>query len=521
MAIDTPPIYSNIIYNSLFFPDANSTGFTQIQANALYLRKTVQDIDPFLATFQSGIKTNTVDTTDPTGATNCGLFTGATDSIIDIGPITAPALKSALMRIGTGGATTLQLGSNTSNCNIYNPILSTTVPANTDNSTKIISTAWINNWFGYVLNNLTLTWALVQTFTLGILTNSINPINVGGTLQIGQGSTTNNVEIASQASRSVILHLGDGDNNTSGGGVHIGNGVDSSNNVQILNGAYGATGVAGQVNILTGTHNALATGGNVNIHTGTCKGISTIGNSLSTTTINSAITNIANNGMAATDKVNICGGANATGSELFLGSTTLTRAFLRGVDVNINHQRAGNINIGADTLISTTNILGTTNIGSTSKVLTINAPMVVGYATSALTLPTQIGYTVYDTITLTGTIPSNANRYFFGAGGKVLPSGVWLIQFTTRARSAGTSTFTRYFTWGEDSITGTNPLSAMTSLSSTTVIDSEGLSTCGAFTVTSTGTTTYNIVIYFVYTGSAISFDAGTFGSTVKRTRLA
>ena len=147
--------------------------------------------------------------------------------------------------------------------------------------------------------------------------------------------------------------------------------------------------------------------------------------------------------------------------------------------------------------------------------------MVVNYPTTALTLPTQIGYTVRDTITLTGTIPLNANRYFFGAGGKVLPAGVWLIQFTTRGRSTGTSTFTRYFTWGEDSVTGTNPLNAMTSLSSTTVIDSEGLSTCGAFTVTSTGTTTYNIVIFFIYTGSPIYADVGEFGSTVKRTRLA
>jgi hypothetical protein len=42
------------------------------------------------------------------------------------------------------------------------------------------------------------------------------------------------VEVAAVASRSVVLHLGDGNNST--GAVHIGNGTSSSGNVQILNG---------------------------------------------------------------------------------------------------------------------------------------------------------------------------------------------------------------------------------------------------------------------------------------------
>jgi hypothetical protein len=82
------------------------------------------------------------------------------------------------------------------------------------------------------------------------------------------------VEIASQTSRSVILHLGDG--NTSSGGIHIGNGNGSSNNVNILNGDYTSGQTAGTVNILTGTHGVGTLQGNMNLFT-TSRGTLTIG----------------------------------------------------------------------------------------------------------------------------------------------------------------------------------------------------------------------------------------------------
>jgi hypothetical protein len=80
-----------------------------------------------------------------------------------------------------------------------------------------------------------------------MVTNAIDPTTVGGTLLIGHGSATNNVEVAAVASRSVVLHLGDGNNST--GAVHIGNGTSSSGNVQILNG----TGSTGTINLGSAT----------------------------------------------------------------------------------------------------------------------------------------------------------------------------------------------------------------------------------------------------------------------------
>ena len=107
-------------------------------------------------------------------------------------------------------------------------------PAPESNSTLAATTAWVRTFFTSLLSQI-LVWDLVQTYD-GFLTNAINP---SGTLLIGHGATDNNVEIASLAGRSVVLHLGDGNGST--GAIHIGNGAGSNNNVQILNGT-GSTG---------------------------------------------------------------------------------------------------------------------------------------------------------------------------------------------------------------------------------------------------------------------------------------
>ena len=131
---------------------------------------------------------------------------------------------------------------------------------------------------------------VVETFTAGIKTNTINPAT-SNIVAIGNVAT-NNVEIGVVANRSTVLHIGDGD--TSSGNILIGSGVDSTGNVQILNGAYNAGIVAGNVNILNGTHNATTTGGNVNIHRGNANGEFNVGNALSTINLNAGVTNITN-----------------------------------------------------------------------------------------------------------------------------------------------------------------------------------------------------------------------------------
>jgi hypothetical protein len=100
------------------------------------------------------------------------------------------------------------------------------------------------------------TSAVLQYYFGGISVNTINPTTTGGTLLIGHGSATNNVEVAAVASRSVVLHLGDG--NTSSGGIHLNNGTNATGNVEILNG-IGSTGTLtlGSSTSTTHLHNPL------------------------------------------------------------------------------------------------------------------------------------------------------------------------------------------------------------------------------------------------------------------------
>lgn len=83
------------------------------------------------------------------------------------------------------------------------------------------------------------TWNNLQYYFGGIAVNTINPNGAGGTVNIGSGYTYSPVFVSGQASRSVVLHLGDG--NTSTGGIHINNGTNTTGNVEILNGT-GSTG---------------------------------------------------------------------------------------------------------------------------------------------------------------------------------------------------------------------------------------------------------------------------------------
>lgn len=104
--------------------------------------------------------------------------------------------------------------------------------------TKMANTSYvIANLVPYLasLPPLSITWLALQNFTT-IETDTVNPI--GSTITIGSG-VDHDIRIANQNSRSVILHLGDGDSATSG--IHIGNGANSLGNVNILNGA-GSTG---------------------------------------------------------------------------------------------------------------------------------------------------------------------------------------------------------------------------------------------------------------------------------------
>jgi hypothetical protein len=117
----------------------------------------------------------------------------------------------------------------------------------TENSNIIATTQWVQNFFNYV-KTIANTWTGTQTFTLGMLTDTINPTTPSGTLIIGNTSVNTNVEVATQSGRTAILRLGDGTGASTSGEIHIGNGSSSTNAVNIL---YSSTdaGSSGTINL--------------------------------------------------------------------------------------------------------------------------------------------------------------------------------------------------------------------------------------------------------------------------------
>ena len=365
------------------------------------------------------------------------------------------------------------------------------------NETVINTTTYLKGSTFITTPNLDNIYAPLAT-SICSLWNNVN----AGTINIGNGQTSpfGSIAIGNSASRAGAIAIATGSGSTSS--ITIGTEATSNTTTTM----YGNTVITKpQIYILAPTSAAsniylygALSGGSVLFCANQVGGTFEIGSSATRT----GAVEIAKN---TRGDVNIASNMTVVGTNtVTIGSTSLGTVVMRGAEVNLNTSGAGDVNICSS---------GGGNIN-------IYQPLSPYYAPSVIT-SAEIGYTVRDTITFSGTIPTTTNCYFFGTG-KVLPIGVWLIQFTTRGRSTGTSTFTRYFTWGEDSVTGTTPLAAMTSLSSSTVIDSEGLSTTGSFVVSSTGSTTYNIVVYFVYSGSSIYLDTSPgFASVVKRTRIA
>ena len=250
----------------------------------------------------------------------------------------------------------------------------------------------------YLQKTIPDTATAIETFSNGIKTDAINPTTTTGTIQIGQTATNSNVEIAAQASRSTVLHLGDG--NLSSGAVHIGNGAGSSNNVQILNGNYTSGQTAGQVNILTGTHAVGTIGGNCNLFTGS-RGTLTIGS-----TTNNSITVVKQtqftNGtysdkmdpIAATSAMTIGGTLIAAGSLTLggLGSTVIGRPTMSNpITLNYNPTTISTGQLGTS-ILPTYNTPFSLTAGVVKNIVTYSLPIGVYFIQANCVTPTGVTY---------------------------------------------------------------------------------------------------------------------------------
>ena len=170
---EAPPVPVSDSFNISQW-NATDTGksATQSWVNRNFLSKVIADTATKLISFASGITTNSI-----------SVYSGNTISI------------------GTtiGGQTVA----------LYSPTTNVPVLSSTDNSIKIPNTSWVQNWFGNVVNTISLSWALAQTFTLGILTNSIKCITTSGTLNINSvDSATGGVIICGGPSQTSGVTIG-------------------------------------------------------------------------------------------------------------------------------------------------------------------------------------------------------------------------------------------------------------------------------------------------------------------------
>ena len=117
----------------------------------------------------------------------------------------AQGLQSNLITVYTG--TVLSIGSVGNTVNLFNPILSSTVPADTDNSTSIISSAWVNSFWTYVRTQA-YSWSGIQTFTNGIVTNSLTTTTNSIALAIAGGNETGAIYIGNSLTRTGAILIG-------------------------------------------------------------------------------------------------------------------------------------------------------------------------------------------------------------------------------------------------------------------------------------------------------------------------
>jgi hypothetical protein len=183
MSAENPPTFSfnGIDFNPTYYVnESTSSGFTQEQANALYLQKTIPDTATAIETFNAGIKTNSIESVVDTGTLNIQTVSSTATNIVNVGN-------------NTTNNQTLNLNSKIIN------VGDTTVPS----AINIISPA---------------TFTPSATFSNGISSLNVQSISGqnldiattqgDGTLSIGTGTRTGPINIGTAMQNGSILAIG-------------------------------------------------------------------------------------------------------------------------------------------------------------------------------------------------------------------------------------------------------------------------------------------------------------------------
>jgi hypothetical protein len=87
MTTEAPPkfYFNDIIFNSEYYQDEDTTGFSQDQADLRYLKKNITDTATALETFSGGIKLNSIEPINDTDTLNINTVSDTAINIVNIG----------------------------------------------------------------------------------------------------------------------------------------------------------------------------------------------------------------------------------------------------------------------------------------------------------------------------------------------------------------------------------------------------------------------------------------------------
>ena len=219
--------------------------------------------------------------------------------------------------------------------------------------------------------------------------DTINASSITSDMTIGANLNGGSLTIGAAGATNLFLRGSEVKINEAGGGtVFIGNstsGTDINSNITNI----GTTGLSatGRVNIGTGNN---STGSEIKIGALSLPNCYIRGNAISIAD-NGGEVFIAGGGLAANKRIRIGNGANGAETELHLGSSSLSRMYIKGGDIALNDSENGNVFLGnshvtGNIAIGTNNgnVNGTNKIyiGSTNKSTSIEGNLTIYAGTS-------------------------------------------------------------------------------------------------------------------------------------------
>jgi hypothetical protein len=418
MSIDDPPLYSNITYNSLFFPQ--DVGFTQAQANLLYLKKTTPDTATANETFQAGLKTNSIEPLNDGDAT---IIAGSSG----FNPIQIANANSrnALGTISIGSGSTssgvISLGSGNASSNTINILNGSYTTFQSMGIVNILSGTVSGSWLGGDMN---LFRSARGTLTIGGSNNLGITFNKEPNFSVGL-SSTGNIRANTLASFTGGTNTIYTDPNT----PQTYNTTVCSNNLAC---SFGAS--AGSCN-LGGSAAAVNIGFNMPSLAGSSISIGTAG-------VQDTNVLIATKGaiVSGTNKIQV--GASGNVLNVVCGNITLGTGD-SAISIGSSSSQSSNIVIGTKGAL----ITGSDKvvIGSATNVLTlgsgtinVNAPLTPNYdATYNATTGTGSGKVGYIFETRPAPVVLTANTPKTVATLTNIPAGVWILQGSCETGNLG------------------------------------------------------------------------------------